>query len=242
MSPDWSKFNAIPYERRISISKANLIDQCPAKYNFAYIDKIKEPPSDPIHQGNYFEWLIAGRKEADPCPALSAEKRDILDQRFAAYKEFISPEDALQIPIIKEIPGTAHGDDKLGNYHLIGFLDRQEHLTGTIIDHKVANKPWDIYKFTNNMRQAQGYVWATDNPDFRYDVINMETREIQRFPSDPTSLAIFNDWVSPGQIEQFVTWLQGIIRVLRSGSRKCIKGPLCNWCYYKKLDMCPAFK
>lgn len=243
--PDWSIFKDIPFERRFSVSKAVLLNQCPGKFGFQYEQKIKEPTGPPIWCGNYFEWLIAGKKneKGQPCPnpvpMLQEAQQKILEVRFEKYKAHLDPRDKHQVPIMAEIPESSLSDD-LGNFYFIGFLDRDEFQTSFTVDHKVAGKPWDIKKLTYSMRQAQVYYFATGNPKFRFDVINLLTDEIQQFPNDKVTQAIMDDWFSKTQMDYFLNWTRAMLRIMLSDQRPFQTGPLCNWCYYKKIKLCKA--
>lgn len=241
--PNWKAFNDIPFDRRFSITKANMLDQCPGRYAFCYEEKIKEPLGTPIWNAQYFEWLLEGSKGNEPAPELSKLNKSIIKMRYDKYmiSEWFAPDDKMQIPIKKEIPNTAL-DDNLGNYYLIGFLDRRCSKIGTVIDHKFAGKPWDLNKFMYNKRQAQGYVFATGNKDFRYDILNLSDEKIQIYPKSVASEKIFAEWISDDGMFDFLKWIRFMISIMNNPEKSYKEGPLCNWCYYNKLGMCPEMR
>lgn len=237
MTPNWKVFDDIPFAQRFSITKANLLDSCPLKFGIQYEEKIGEPPSNALRAGGYFDWLCSGQKDSNPGALMSPVQRRIVEVRYDSYKGFIYPEDEIQVPVKWKIPGSNKFNGKF--FWLTGFIDRHEARSDTNIDHKFGVNPWTIEKLLEGKRQAQGYMFATANPRFRFDVLCSRAEGIQRFPGiDSTAQDIMASWYNTNELDEFIEWLHGTLQTMVSKNREPRENKLCKYCHYKVVRLC----
>lgn len=200
-----------------------------------------------MEMGNYFDQQIEGRSKERPSYLLKPEDVTAIDRIAEKYRKLahVSPEDKFQIPIKYAIPNSALADGQ-GPFVIIGFIDRIAVAIDTIVDHKMSVKAWTLAKLLENQRQCQGYVRATGNNKFRFDVGVLQGERIQQFPGQGASRHVFSQWLSNEGLEGFDEWLRSILRAMvesqQSGQWKKKPGDACRFCWYWKLNLCEGVK
>lgn len=249
---------------RLSPSSVSTYKQCPKKWEYRYIHKIKEPSGYPAIVGKFMHSVL------EELMQLSSEKRTMDKARLLARKIFdeqvTKEEEFIQLNLSKEentaflweawssIEGLWSIEDptkvevsateqrlstKLGGVQFLGFIDRVDNGPQgvSIIDYKSGKFPTS--KSYEKEKLNQVYLYAA-----AYEAINgIKPKEVKIYFTKP--MGGNNIDVISGEVTEEAT--QAVVEDLTKTHSKIQlnaqaenfnqkTGPLCGWCFY--IDKC----
>ena len=250
----------------LSPSSIGLFRSCPQKFKLSYIDKIKEPPSWHMHLGSFVHEVLEYLYKEDPNErtheALKkiaadrwsnhgwAEKVEGLTEKLdtvAGFKRsafeamtnlwdledpFITNLEGQEIEVLTSIDGVA----------MKGYIDRIA-LDGdgsiVISDYKTGKVPDPKYV-------------ADDEKWFQLLAYALMLKEIDKKSTSKLELLYLSKKVKHTVMvtqENLDNARKVVVRTRASIDESCKSGDfackvtnLCNWCYYKKINICPAHR
>jgi putative RecB family exonuclease len=244
---------------RVSYSSVETYQNCPLKYKFREIDKIKEPKSKEA----VFGTLIHSVMKYIHTPSLLApnveqaldyfakswnsevyenemEERAAFTQGVTMIQNYLSHNKPTDYTIVDLESRFAIeiGDDKTGKHIVSGIIDRIDKTEDgyEIIDYKTTRKMPSQDKVDNDI-QLSIYCKA---------FLNRYPKEIDRLDKITVSLYYLKHGVklsSQRTIEQLATLEKtflDVIKLIEEEKFDPILSPLCDWCGYQKI--CPLWK
>ena len=250
--------------RYLSPSSISLFLGCPQKFKLSYIDKIKEPPSWHAVLGSFVHEVLEYLYKKDPKDRTQetlkviaadrwsnhgwaakvdelAEKLDTVTgfkrSAFQAMTNLWEIEDPMttnlkgqEIEVLTSIDGVA----------MKGYIDRIAlDADGSVIisDYKTGKVPDPKYV-------------VDDQKWFQLLVYALMLREVNKKSTSKLELLYLSKKIKHTVMvtqENLDNARQVVVRTRASIDESCKSGEfackvtnLCNWCYYKKIDVCPA--
>ena len=248
----------------LSPSSISLFRGCPQKFKLSYIDKIKEPPSWHTVLGSFVHEVLEYLYKEDPKNRTQEELKRIATDRWsnhgwaekgndlaekldtvAGFKrsafeaminlwELEDPTTTIlegqEVEVLTEIEGVA----------LKGYIDRialdtdgkvviSDYKTGKVPDSKYVsdNEKWfQLIAYALMLKEAHRKTTST-----------LELYYLSKKVKH--SVVVTQEHLGNAQ-QVIVRTRKGIDESCKSGEFTCNVTNLCNWCYYKKIDVCPA--
>src|SRR3989344_4493862 len=261
--------SSIPYESvlsqcksmfmRISYSTLDTYQNCPLKYKFREIDKIKEPKSKEA----VFGTLIHSVMKYIHTPSLLSptieqaldyfakswnsevyenemEERAAFTQGVTIIQNYLSHIKPANYNIVDLESRFAIeiGNDESGRHTVSGIIDRIDRTQDgyEIIDYKTTRKMPSQDKVDNDI-QLSIYLKA---------FLDRYPKEIDRLDKVTVSLYYLKHGVklsskrTPEQLASLEKTFLDVIQSIEGGKFDPILSPLCDWCGYQKI--CPVWK
>jgi putative RecB family exonuclease len=236
---------------RLSYSSIDTYETCPAKFKFAYEDRLPRRPSPALSFGDSLHralqcfhnrpvpvppareellemldavWVSDGYRDASEERTYHDHARQVLDQYHLENAERYRIPVALEFRFTIEIEGV----------QVNGMIDRMDRLPGggyEIIDYK-----------TNRRLPPMSRV----ERDLQLSIYHLAAREV--WGIDPERLTLY--YLLPGQrmtttrtpedVEELRARIATIAERIAAGKFEPRENPLCDWCDYQA--MCPIFR
>ena len=236
---------------RLSYSSIDTYETCPAKFKFAYEDRLPRRPSPALSFGDSLHralqcfhnrpvpvppareellemldavWVSDGYRDASEERTYQDHARQVLDQYHLENAERYRIPVALEFRFTIEIEGV----------QVNGMIDRMDRLPGggyEIIDYK-----------TNRRLPPMSRV----ERDLQLSIYHLAAREV--WGIDPERLTLY--YLLPGQrmttsrtpedVEELRARIATIAERIAAGKFEPRENPLCDWCDYQA--MCPIFR
>ena len=250
----------------LSPSSVSLFRACPQKFKLSYIDKIKEPPTWHTVLGSFVHEVLEHLYKQDPKDRNQeivkviatdrwsnhgwaekvnklAEKPDtIAGFKRSAFQAMINlweledPTTTIlegqEVEVLTEIDGVA----------LKGYIDR----IALDADGKVVISDYKTGKVPDSKYVSDGEKW------FQLIAYALMLKEAHQKTTSTLELYYLSKKTKHSVAvtqEHLVNAQQVIVRTRKSIDESCTSGEficnvtnLCNWCYYKKIDICPAHR
>ena len=252
--------------RYLSPSSISLFRGCPQKFKLSYIDKIKEPPAWHAVLGSFVHEVLEYLYKEDPKNRTQetvkriatdrwsnhgwAEKVNELTEKldtitgfkqsaFQAITNLWEIEDPTttilegqEVEVLTEIEGVA----------MKGYIDRIAlDADGKVVisDYKTGKVPDPKY-VTNDEKWFQLIAYALMLKEAHQKMTS--TLELYYLSKRVKhSVDVTNEHLENAQ-RVIVRTRASIDELSKSGEFSCNVTNLCNWCYYKKIDICPAHR
>lgn len=250
----------------LSPSSIRSFIDCPQKFKLNRFDKIKEPPTWPLHLGSFVHEVLehlyqlpheerstdavktlAGQlwtanKWEDKVSALEEPKGSIKDFKIEAFKNMMNlwtledPSetdlDEMELKVDVEVEGV----------RMLGFIDRlamDDEQSAIISDYKTGNVPKAQFKTDDEIFfQLLAYALmleASDGiPTSKLELLYLTHSTKLELAATPVKLSI-----AKGTI---VETKENLDKACATEEFHCNVTKLCDWCYYKKINVCPAHK
>lgn len=250
----------------LSPSSIDLFRKCPQKFKLAYIDKIKEPPSWHTHLGSFVHEVLEYLYKEDPNERTHetlkkiaadrwsnhgwaekvndlAEKRDTVAGFKRTAFEAMTNLWELEDPVITNLEGQEiEVLASIDGVAMKGYIDRIA-LDGDgsviISDYKTGKIPDPKYV-------------AGDDKWFQLLAYALMLKETQQKTTSTLELLYLSKKIKHTVMvtqESLDNARQVVVRTRASIDESCKSGEfackvtnLCNWCYYKKIEVCPAHR
>ncbi len=248
----------------LSPSSIGLFRDCPQKFKFSHIDKIKEPPAWHLYLGSFvhevLEYLYKEDAQnrshetlkkiaadrwtnhgwADKVEALEVKPGTLADFKRAAFESMINlweledptqtEIDGMEVEVLASVAGVA----------MKGYIDRfifADDGTIVISDYKTGKIPNPRFK-SDDDKYFQLLCYALMLEDAEQEV----TSRVEFLYL--TQKVKHNQIVTPEKLdvarEVIVKTRKEIEEACDSEKFKCNVTTLCDWCHYKKINICPA--
>lgn len=248
----------------LSPSSISLFRACPQKFKLSYIDKIKEPPSWHTVLGSFVHEVLEYLYKEDPKNRTQeelkriatdlwsnhgwAEKVNDLAEKLdtvagfnrSAFESMINlweledPKitilEGQEVEVLTDIEGVA----------MKGYIDR----IALDADGKVVISDYKTGKVPDSKYVSDDEKW------FQLIAYALMLKEAHRKTTSTLELYYLSKKVKHSVVvtqehlrnaqQVIVRTRKGIDESCKSGKFTCNVTNLCNWCYYKKIDVCPA--
>lgn len=249
---------------RISYSSLECFQNCPQKYKFSEIDKIKEPKSKEAVFGSYIHEVLHWFYKNDPhFPTLEnllayyqehwSDKKIFKWEDEKTEKEYLNSgidmlkryyeTNADQNLIIMDLESRFEAvidetPNETGGKHILsGIIDRIDKLadgTFEIIDYKTGKRMPSKDQLENNLQLS---IYAIGLKE-RWPKINVSDLRLTLYYLKPGEKLVIRKQES--DLERIRNQVIGIIHEIQNSSFEPRTTPLCNWCGFKKI--CPAWR
>ena len=248
----------------LSPSSVSLFRACPQKFKLSYIDKIKEPPTWHTVLGSFVHEVLEHLYKEDPKDRNQETVKRIATDRWSnhgwaervnqlvekldtvagfkrsAFQSMINlweledPSTTIlegqEVEVLTEIEGVA----------MKGYIDRialdadgkvviSDYKTGKVPDPKYVaddEKWFQLIAYALMLKEAHQKMTST-----------LELYYLSKRVKH--SIELTNEHLENAQ-RVIVRTRAGIDESSKSGEFTCNVTNSCNWCYYKKIDVCPA--
>jgi len=250
----------------LSPSSIRLFLDCPQKFKLSRFDNIKEPPTWHTHLGTFVHEVLehlyglphdertidsvktlagqlwASQEWEAKIQALAEPVGSIKDFKVAAFQNMSNlwnleePSetdlDEMELEINVDVEGV----------QMKGFIDRlaiDDEQSAIISDYKTGNVPKAQYKTDDEIFfQLLAYALmleASDGiPTTKLELLYLTHSTKLELAATPVNLSI-----AKGTI---VETKENLDKACATEEFHCNVTNLCNWCYYKKINVCPAHK
>lgn len=250
----------------LSPSSIRTFIDCPQKFKINRFDNIKEPPSWHLHLGSFVHEVLehlyklphedrnvdsaktlAGQLWADKgwedkIVALAEPVRTIKDFKVDAFKNIVNlwnledptetDLDEMEMKVVSEVEGV----------QMLGYIDRlviDDEQSAIISDYKTGKVPDPRYKSEDEVFfQLLAYALmleASDGvPTNKLELLYLTSSTKLELEATPVKLSI-----AKGTI---VETKEALDAACGTGDFHCNVTKLCDWCHYKKINVCPAHK
>ena len=248
----------------LSSSAIAKFRECPQKYKFTYIDKIKEPPSWQMYLGSFVHEVLehlykqpAGQRNIETLKELSAklwtendwpgeiEKLPAMLGSLGDFKR--SAFDAMTNLWVLEDPSMVELDHveleintSIDGVDLVGFVDRiASDPDGSVVisDYKTGKIPDPRFN-SDDQKWFQLLLYAA----MYESTTGKLAKRLEYYylaKSAKHEIEVSNEMLQVAK-EVVVSVRRGIDEASASGEFSCNVTNLCNWCHYKKIGICPA--
>ena len=249
----------------LSPSSISLFRGCPQKFKLSYIDKIKEPPAWHAVLGSFVHEVLEYLYKEDPKNRTQetvkriatdrwsnhgwAEKVDELAEKLdtvtgfkqSAFQAMINlweledPASIIlegqEVEVLTEISGVAmKGYIDRFTLDAVGSVVISDYKTGKVPDPKYVaddQKWFQLLAYALMLKEAQQKTTSTLELFYLSKKVKHNVLVTQ------------NDLDNARQV--IVRTRASIDESCKSGQFACNVTILCNWCYYKKINICPAY-
>jgi putative RecB family exonuclease len=248
----------------LSPSSIGLFRDCPQKFKLSYIDKIKEPPQWHLHLGSFVHEVLeflykedASNRTVDTLKVIAAdrwtnhgwaEKVEALEEKKGTIPEFKRAAFdsmvnlwTLEDPTETELDGMEHEVlTSIEGVAMKGYIDRfifADDGTVIISDYKTGSIPNPRFKSEEDkFFQLLAYALMLEESD-QESTSRVELLYLTQKAKHDLSVTPVNLSVARGTI---VETRESIEASCATGEFHCNVTKLCDWCYYKKINICPA--
>ena len=238
--------------------------ECPQKYKFSYIDKIKEPPSWQMYLGSFVHEVLehlykqpADQRNNETLKELAAKlwaennwprKIEELPELLGSLGDFKrSAFEAMTNLWALEDPSMVELDHmeleistSIDGVQLFGIVDRvASDPDGSVVisDYKTGKIPDPRFN-SDDQKWFQLLLYAA-----MYEATTGKLAKRLEYyylaKNTKHELEVSNEKLQVAK-EVVVTVRRGIDEASASGEFSCNVTNLCNWCHYKKIGICPA--
>jgi putative RecB family exonuclease len=238
--------------------------ECPQKYKFSYIDKIKEPPSWQMYLGSFVHEVLehlykqpAGQRNIETLKELAAKlwtendwpgEIEKLPEMLGSLGDFKSSAFdamtnlwALEDPSIVELDHMElEINTSIDGVELVGFIDRiASDPDGSVVisDYKTGKIP-DPRFISDDQKWFQLLLYAA-----MYEATTGKLAKRLEYyylaKNIKHEIEVSNEMLQVAK-EVVVSVRRGIDEASAAGEFSCNVTNLCNWCHYKKIGICPA--
>jgi len=238
--------------------------ECPQKYKFSYIDKIKEPPSWQMHLGSFVHEVLehlykqpAGQRNHETLRVIAAQqweegkwpvKIEELPEMLGSLVDFKRTAfEAMTNLWTLEDPSRFELDHleleintSIDGVQLVGFVDRiASDPDGSVVisDYKTGKIPDPRFN-SDDQKWFQLLLYAA-----MYEATTGKlAKRLEYFylaKSIKHELEVSDEKLQIAK-EVVVRVRKGIDDASVAGEFSCNVTNLCNWCHYKRIGICPA--
>lgn len=250
----------------LSPSAIRLFIDCPQKFKLSRFDNIKEPPTWQLHLGSFVHEVLEhlyqlphDERTTDAVKTLAGqlwadnqwEKRiqelaeplgTIKDFKVAAFTNMMNlwnledpaetDLDEMELKIDVDVEGV----------RMLGFIDRlaiDDEQSAIISDYKTGKVPSAQYKTEDEIFfQLLAYALMLEEsdgvPTKKLELLYLTHSQKLELSVTPVKLS-----VAKGTI---LETKENLDAACNTGDFHCNVTKLCDWCYYKKINVCPAHK
>ncbi len=248
----------------LSPSSISLFRRCPQKFKLSYIDKIKEPPTWHTILGSFVHEVLECLYKEAPKNRTQETMKRIATDRWSNHgwaekvNELVDKHDTIagfkknafqaminlweledpttttlegqEVEVLTEVSGVA----------MKGYIDR----IAFDVNGKVVISDYKTGKVPNSKYVAEEEKW------FQLLAYALMLREVEQKTTSTLELYYLSKKVKHsftvtqehlGGAQQIIVRTRASIdESCDTGQFKCNVTKLCDWCYYKKINICPA--